>query len=214
MISLGQLQRRFWCLTATAALSALAVGCGASGISELSDAAITARDVPADWNLADFGEAEAQRLWAVLPELLVSDAEASLFVRALEGERGLHGTATILIETENPATLPKSTDGERALGPLSRLLAEQDAFLNPDIRAGDPGTYFAMSDVPRPGSLHSRLVRLLDDGYLFSDSTIFSVGPVLAVVTVWYPEQEGPFRHVDELASDVADRLQVYLGEG
>jgi hypothetical protein len=54
-------------------------------------------------------------------------------------------------------------------------------------------------------------VRLLDDGYLYSDSAIFTIGPVLAVVTVWYPEQEGPFRHVDELASEVAQRLGVYL---
>jgi hypothetical protein len=195
-------------------LSALMAGCGGGSVHELRDAAITSRDVPADWGLADFGDAEAQRLWAVLPELLASDSETRLFVRALQGENGLHGTATILIETGDPAALPKSTDGERALGPLSRLLAEQDAFLNPDIRGGDPGAYFAVSDVPLPGSLHSRLVRLLDDGYLFSDSTIFSVGPVLAVVTVWYPEQDGPFRQVDELASDVADRLQVYLGEG
>ncbi len=53
------------------------------------------------------------------------------------------------------------------------------------------------------GSLRSRLVRLLDEGLLFSDSVIFSSGPVLAVVTVWYPEKDDPLRDVDDLADEV-----------
>jgi len=64
------------------------------------------------------------------------------------------------------------------------------------------------------GSLRSRLVRLLDDGYLYSDSITFSVGSVLAVVTVWYPEQDGPFREVEELVDVVNERLQTYVDGG
>jgi hypothetical protein len=52
---------------------------------------------------------------------------------------------------------------------------------------------------------------LLDEGYLFSESMIFLAGPVLAVVTVWYPEDDEPVRRVEELAGEVERRLRVYL---
>lgn len=207
-------RRHRWALPMLCALLALlAAACREGGIADLKDVAISSRDVPADWIPADFREAEGRGLWDTLPELLTANSDARLLLRAFETESGLHGAATILIQTEEPAALPQSTQSDGALTPLTRLLARQDALLGPRVRGGDPGTYFAASDLPVPGSLRSRLVRLLDDGYLYSDSLIFSVDPVLAVVTVWYPEQDGPFREVEEIAGDVEQRLRSYLND-
>ena len=192
-------------------LALLAAGCGAGDAVEFRDVALSSRDVPPDWVAADVGEAEARVLWDVLPEVLTSNAEARLLVRALQADGGRHGVATILIQTEEPDALPRLAQGDEALARLARLLERQDALLGPAVLGGDPGTYFASSDIPLPGSVRSRLVRLLDEGYLFSDSMIFSAGPVLAVVTVWYPEDDEPVRRVEELAGEVERRLQVYL---
>ena len=196
-----------------ALVALLAVACGGSTIADLDDVALSSRDLPADWVPADFDEVEGRKLFNVLPELLSSNTDARLLLRALEDDEGLRGVATILIQADDVAALPESTESDHVLEPLARLLSQQDALLAPEVLGGDPGAYFAASDLPLPGSLRSRLVRLLDEGYLFSDSAIFTVGPVIAVVTVWYPEQDGPVRELDDLAGEVARRLQAYLGE-
>ena len=206
---------RWSCLALCLLAASLALGCGNDGaIDELGDIGLSTRDVPAGWLPADFAETEGRTLWDVLPDLLTSDSDAQLFIRAFQDETGLHGAATILIQTEEPAALPETTESERVLGPLARLLTQQDALLISEVLGGDPGTYFATTDAPLEGSLRSRLVRLLGDGYLYSDSITFSVGPVLAVVTVWYPEQDGPFREVEELVDVVNERLQTYVDGG
>ena len=203
---------RWALLTLAALLALLAVGCGGGGQeASLVDAALSSGDVPADWVSADFGQEEGRDLWKILPELLTVDSEAHLFIRAFQEEDGRHGVATILIETEEAAALPQIGEDEQSLGPLARLLEQQDVLLSPIVLGGDPGTYFAATNAPVPGSLRSRLVRLLDEGFLFSDSVIFVAGPVLAVVTVWYPEKDDPLRDVDDLADEVERRLQAYL---
>ncbi len=203
-----------WALLALAVLLALLlVGCRGGGQdASLLDVALSSGDVPADWVSADFGQEGGRDLWEILPELLTADAEAHLFIRAFQEEDGRHGVATILIETEEAAALPQIGEDEQALGPLARLLERQDVLLSPIVLGGDPGTYFAATNAPVSGSLRSRLVRLLDESLLFSDSVIFVAGPVLAVVTVWYPEKDDPLRDVDDLAGEVERRLQVYLG--
>ena len=206
--------RRWWPPILGALLAMLLLGCRGGGVDELADAALSARDVPDKWVLADVGEAEGRDLWDALPDLLTSNAEARLFWRVLQDQAGLEGAATILIEAEEPAALPQTVDSDQVLTPLARLLEVQDGLLLPQVRAGDPGAYFAASDLPQPGSVRSRLVRLEGDAYLYSDSAIFTMGPVLAVVTVWYAQEDGPFRPVDELAGEVAQRLRAYLGEG
>jgi hypothetical protein len=99
------------------------------------------------------------------------------------------------------------------VAPLTQLLLQQEALLGPEVLGGDPGTYFALSDEPVPGSLRSRLARLIEDDRLFSDSIVFPSGRLMVVVTVWYPERQGPFRDVEALATDVEHRLSEYAGE-
>ena len=191
-----------------------AAGCGGSAPPDLSDAALSSRDVPETWTPADFSGEDGQGLWDLLPQLLKSNSQARLLLHAYGDGTGLHGAATILIEAEEPAALPSPAEGDRVLAPLGDLLEREDALLVPNTKAGDPGAYFAAADMPRPDSLNSRLIRLLEDDYLYSDSAIFTVGPVLAVVTVWYPKKEGPFQQLEELASEVEARLETYVGEG
>lgn len=193
----------------------LVVACGSSGnaIDELSNIALSDGDVPSDWQAADIDEVSGRPLWDVMPDLLTVDSEVQLLIRAYEDEDGLHGTATILIQAEVPGALPQTKNEESVLGPLANLVMEQDALLVSEVTAGDPGAYFAASEFPLPDSVRSRLVRLIDDGYLYSDSVIFSVGPVLAVVTVWYPEEDGPFRDLEELADLVEQRMRDYVGD-
>ncbi len=120
----------------------------------------------------------------------------------------------MLIETDDPAALPPTIQDDEALAPLSRLLARQDALLIPDPLGGDPNAYFSASDEPLPGAVRSRLVRTFDgEALIFSDSATFTVGSVLAVVTVWYPEDEGPLLDVAELSSGVERKLRSYLGQ-
>jgi len=211
---LGLLPVRYlrWSLPGLCLALVLLAGCRADSES-WKDAALSSQDVPAEWTPADLSQTQGQELWDTLPDLLSANSEAQLLLRAFESESGLEGAATILVMVDEPAALTVTADEDKTLAPLGRLLDRQDALLSPQVRAGDPGAYFASSDVPRPGSLRSRLVRLLDDDYLFSDSAIFTVGPVLAVVTVWYPEKEGPFRSVDDLAAEVDTRLRSYLDE-
>ncbi len=204
----------FWRRVAPAMLLALlSVGCQGDAVADLKDAAVSSGDVPNDWVAADFDQSAASELWEVLPELLQANSDARLLLHVVEGAAGRHGASTIFVEAEEADALPRTEAGDEVFGPLARLLTLQDAILTPDVVGVDPSTYFAVSDVPLAGSLRTRLVRLLDDGYLYSDSAIFWVGPVLAVVTIWYPEQEGPFSPIDELAGKVAQRLQEYVGE-
>ncbi len=203
---------RGWLAGAIGALLALVVvGCGGGSSLDLEDVALSSRDVPSDWVPADLSEEGLSALWDLLPDLLASNADARLVVTGLQDESGLHGVATILIQTDKVAAIPQEIRDEGKLAVLSRLLAEQDALLGPPVLAGDPGAYFSGSDVPIPGSVRSRLVRLVDSGYLFSDSVIFAEGPVLVVVTVWYPEEDDPLQEVNVLAGEVEQRLRIYL---
>ena len=191
----------------------LAVGCQA-GAATLDDATLSARDVPRDWRPVDIEESQGAALWDVLPDLLTVSSDARLILRVFESESGLHGAATMLIEADDPAALPPTIQDDEALAPLSRLLARQDALLIPSPLGGDPNAYFSVSDEPLPGTVRSRLVRTLDgDALIFSDSATFTTGSVLAVVTVWYPQDEGPLLDVAELSSDVERKLRSYLGQ-
>ena len=191
-------------------LSLLPLACFGGGGDELSEAALSERDVPADWLPADFEEAEGRALWDRLPELLASNSEARLIVRAFHDEAGLHGAATVLIETTEPSALPKDVTAEGLAGPLSRFLTTAEEMLSPQVRGGDPGTYVTAIDEPLPHSLRSRLVRLLDDDRLLWDSVVFRQGSVLGVTTVWYPERDGSFQEVEALAGVVVERLRAY----
>ena len=191
------------CVLIVSAVSA----CGGAA-ADLEDAAISSRDVPEGWLPADFDDAKGQALWNALPALLTENVDARLILHAFEAESGLHGAATLLIETDNAAAIPEAAENDDVLGPLSQLLESEDALLLPNPRGGDPKAYFAVSDTPLPGSIRSRLIRLMDDELVHSDSLTFSVGNVLAVVTVWYPEKEGPIEELNEIANRVETRLQ------
>ena len=189
-------------VTTLAILSA----CGGGSVA-LEDAAISSNDVPAEWLPSDLDDAKGQELWDTLPKVLKTDSDARVIIHAFEAESGLHGAATMFIETDDATAIPETSGENETLGPLSLLLVSEDALLLPDPRGGDPNTYFAVSDVPVPGTIRSRLIRLVDDDLIHSDSLTFSVGNVLAVVTVWYPEEEGPAEDLNEIASSVEARL-------
>ncbi len=192
-----------------AVIALFAVACSSDGQPTLESAALSSRDVPRDWQPADIEESQGDALWDTLPALLTANSDARLILRVFETESGLHGAATMFIETEDPAAIPQAIQDDAALTPLSRLLVREDALLIPDPLAGDSGTYFSSSDDPLPGAIRSRLVRSFDgEVLLYSDSTTFTVGSVLAVVTVWYPEAEGPQRDIDDLVVDVERRLR------
>ncbi len=190
-------------VTTLAALSA----CG-GGSAGLEDAAISSRDVPSAWLPSDLDDAKGQALLDALPELLTKDADARIVIHAFEAESGLHGVATMFIETDDATAIPTAADNDEVLGPLSLLLVREDALLLPDPIGGDPNAYFAVSELPVPGSIRSRLIRLVDEDLIHSDSLTFNVGNVMAVVTVWYPEEEGPVGDLSEIASTVEARLQ------
>lgn len=81
------LRRTLWLLAAWLPLALAAAGClGGGGIGELNEVALSERDLPADWVLADFDQAEGRVLWDLLPELLTSNSEAQLFARAFQDE--------------------------------------------------------------------------------------------------------------------------------
>ena len=148
-------------------------------------------------------------MWDALPALLAENADARLILDVFAAESGLHGAATLLIETDNAAAIPEAAKNDTILGPLSVLLNSEDALLLPHPRGGDPKAYFAVSETPLPGSIRSRLIRLMDYDLVHSDSLTFSVGNVLAVVTVWYPEEDGPIQDLNEIAASVETRLQA-----
>ncbi len=124
--------------------------------ADLEDAAITSRDVPKGWLPADLDDTKGQALWDALPALLTEDVDARLILQAFEAESGLHGAATLLIETDNAAAIPAAAENEDVLGPLSLLLEREDALLLPNPRGGDPNAYFAVSETPLPGSIRPR----------------------------------------------------------
>ncbi len=181
--------------------------CGGAA-TDLEDAAITSRDVPEGWLPVDLDDTKGQALWDALPALLTEDVDARLILHAFEAESGLHGAATLLIETDAATAIPAAAQDEDVLGPLGMLLEREDAMLLPNPRGGDPNAYFAVSETPLPGSIRSRLIRLMDEELVHSDSLTFSVGNVLAVVTVWYPEKEGPIEDLNEMAASVETRLR------
>lgn len=186
----------------------LIVACG-GGSRDIEYAALSSKDVPSDWVAAELDDAaKGEALWDVLPELLRHDSDARLILHAFESESGLYGAATLLIETDAPTTLPEPAGDDTLLGPLGKLLVREDALLLANPRGGDPNTYFAVSDVPVPGAIRTRLIRLMDEDLIHSDSVTFNVGNVLAVVTVWYPEKEGPVKDLNEIASNVEARLR------
>ncbi|MEX1254332.1 MAG: hypothetical protein WEE64_08315 [Dehalococcoidia bacterium] len=200
-------------VAALLAFVAVAVSCGGGSAPTLDEVALNDGDVPGDWAPSDFDQERGQALWDVLPELLSANSEARLLLRAYEDDTGNEGAAVIVIEAEAAGAIPQEIAGQRVVEPLTQLLLQQEALLGPEVLGGDPGTYFALSDDPVPGSLRSRLARLIEDDRLFSDSLVFPSGRLMVVVTVWYPEQQGPFREVEDLAADVERRLGEYSRE-
>ena len=205
-------RQRFLLWLPSVALTLALAACGGDSAA-LDTAALSAHDVPSDWQPAEFEDVGDATLWDTMPDLLTMSSEARLLFDAFESESGLHGAATILIEAAEAAAIPETGGDDQLLTPLTRLLERQDAMLIANVRGIDPSTYFTASNLPLPGSLRSRLVRLVDERYLYSDSSMFTVGPVLAIVTVWYLEEDGPFREVEDLAADIEERLDEYLGE-
>lgn len=205
---------RFFAIALASVMLATALSaCGGSAPAELEDAAISSSDVPGEWLPTDLDDAQGQALFDTLPKVLASDAEARMVIHAFEAETGLHGAATLFIETDAESAIPETEANDELLGPLSLLLAQEDALLLPNPRGGDPNAYFAVSETPVPGSIRSRLVRLIDTNLVHSDSLTFNVGNVLAVVTVWYPEDEGPTSDIDEIASRVQSSLQSLVAD-
>jgi hypothetical protein len=198
-------------LVAAAALALLSACSDGGGVTALSDVALSEGDVPSDWAPADLADEEGLVLWAALPQFLQADADTHLFLHAYQGDSGRQGLSTMLIDTNGPAALPRPAQGgDDVLGPLGRLLEAQDTLLLREVDGGDPGDYFAASDLPAD-SLRSRLVRLVDGDRVFSDSAIFARGDVFVIVTVWYREEDGPYRELDDLATEVEERLSSYL---
>jgi len=188
------------------------LACGSTP-SDLSDAALAPEDVPDEWVAAELDDAHGQALWDTLPEVLLDDSDARLIIHAYEEESGLHGAATLFIEAGSAQAIPESDDSDEFLGPLSLLLSTEDAMLLPEARGGDPKAYFSVSELPTPQSIRSRLVRLIDDDLVHSDSLTFNVGNVLAVVTVWYPEDGAPVEDVAGIAERVESRLRSVVDE-
>ncbi len=87
---------------------------------------------------ADIEESKGAALWDTLLDLLTVSSDARLILRVFESESGLHGAATMLIETDDPAALPPTIQDDEALAPLSRLLVRQDVLLIPTRSAAIP----------------------------------------------------------------------------
>ncbi len=68
--------------------------------AELSDVALSLRDVPSSWVPADFNEAHVQELWDTLPDILTAHTQAVLHLSAFEKNSGLSGASTVLIHAE------------------------------------------------------------------------------------------------------------------
>ena len=211
-MGLASLPRILGLATLVGVLVLAAAACGGGTTATLESAGLGQGDVPDAWVAADIDDTEGQPLWDTLPDLLTVSSDAHLLLRAFQSDSGLHGAATMFIETDDAGALPPGYESEQVLEPLTRLLVRQDALLIPDPRGGDPGTYLTPTDKPLPGSLRSLLVRIVDDRTLYSESLTFVVGHVLAVVTVWYPKGEQPFADVDDLASSVEGRLEALAG--
>lgn len=193
-----------------AVVVALAGACsGASSDEGFSAprALLSAQDVPSGWAAVSPDEFPFS-LPSPLLDLLFAESTVSGAFSVFRDSSGLRGAATLVVLNEaHPVFLTDKVNTDR-LKEVAPLIAEQERLAR--LTAGGAGVpiHFALTDLPREGSLRSRSVLEGPSGELmFSDSILFSEGPVLATVTVQFLEKEGPFRPVEDLAVMVHQRV-------
>lgn len=192
---------------------ALLAGCRSGSPEEgfsAPRALLTGEDVPVGWVPVQADEFPFS-LPSPLIDLLMADSTVEGAFSAFRDESGLRGAASLVVLRDASGPFWPSEPSAQALHPLAELVAEQERLVR--LTAGPAGApvNFALTDVPHEGSLRGRTVlQGPSGGYLFSDSLLFSQGSALVLVTVHYPEEEGPFSPVEILAATVYERV---LGE-
>lgn len=201
-------------LLTMAVLVALAGACSAAPSDEgfsAPRALLSDQDVPSGWAAVSPDEFPFS-LPSPLLDLLFAESTVSGAFSVFRDSSGLRGAATLVVLNEaHQAFLTDRVNVDR-LKEVAPLIAEQERLAR--LTAGGAGVpiHFALTDLPREGSLRSRSVLEGPSGELvFSDSILFSEGPVLATVTVQFLEKEGPFRPVEDLAVTVHQRVLEQL---
>lgn len=189
---------------------ALAAACSTAPSDEgfsAPRALLSDQDVPSGWAAVSPDEFPFS-LPSPLLDLLFADSTVSGAFSVFRDPSGLRGAATLVVLNEAHEDFLTDEVNTEQLKEMAPLIAEQERLVR--LTAGGAGVpvHITLTDVPREGSLRSRSVLEDSSGeLLFSDSILFSEGPVLATVTVQFLEKEGPFRPVEDLAVTVHERV-------
>jgi hypothetical protein len=170
-------------------------------------ALLSDQDVPSEWTAVSPDEFPFS-LPSPLLDLLFADSTVSGAFSVFRDSSGLRGASSLVVLNEDRA--PFLADGVNVdrLKELAPLLIEQERLVRLTVGGAGAPIHLALTDVPREGSLRTRSVLEGPSGEsIFSDSILFSEGPVLATVTVQFLENEGPFMPVEDLAVTVYQRV-------
>lgn len=174
-------------------------------------AGLSTQDLPPGWTVVPPEEFPFSAHSPVIA-LLAEEATINGAFITFRDPSGLQGAASLVALNEDSGLLPISEINTERLDELVPLIAEQERLARLALGPADAPVHFAATDIPREGSVRARSVLLTPSGgFLFSDSVVFSEGPVLAVVTVQFLEDEGPFTTVEELAATVHERILAEL---
>jgi hypothetical protein len=170
-------------------------------------AGLSTRDLPSGWTVVPPEEFPFSPHSPVV-ELLATESTTNGAFITFHDTSGLRGATSLVALSEDgwPSLVPEM-DTER-LHELVPLIAEQERLARLALGPADAPVHFAATDIPREGSVRARSVLLAPSGgFVFSDSIVFSEGPVLAVVTVQVLEDDEPFSTVEDLAETVHERI-------
>jgi hypothetical protein len=173
-------------------------------------AGLSTQDLPSGWTVVPPEQFPFSQDSPVV-ELLAAESTTNGAFITFHDTSGLRGAASLVALSEDgwPPLVPEM-DAER-LRDLVPLITEQERLARLTLGPADAPLHFAVTDLPREGSVRARSVLLAPSGgFVFSDSIVFSEGPVLAVVTVQVLEDDEPFGTVEDLAETVHRRI---LGE-
>jgi hypothetical protein len=167
-------------------------------------------DLPSGWVPVDATAYPYMTNSPLLRLMLEKETVAGAFSAYRDPEDSSTVATYVVFRPDEPLAL-QATDDDRTLKTIAPLVLELERLARQRLGGAGPELFFAVSDVPIPGSLRGRSLAPPTGEGVQSDSILFATGPVLALVVLEHPRDKEPFQPVEELAQIVYGRVMEQL---
>ena len=174
------------------------------------DTLLAEHDLPPGWIPVEAAAFPYMANSPLLTLLMEEETVAGAFSAYRDPNDSFAVATYVVFRPHDPLLLPADPDSG-SLEKVTLLVIELERLARQRLDGALPNIYFAAADVPTAGALRGRSLTPPTGEGVQSDFVLFATGPVLAVVMVEHPDEEEPFRPVEELAQLVYSRIQEQL---